>query len=741
MGKGKFMKSLMVLILLLASHVVGAQNNSEIKGRIHVLVADDFENKKSQVLYMVEDIKTKRFYKINFTDQIPAHVKTGDIIRARGLIKNNSIELSAANGSFVVEEEVSLPLVEKAAQTYKVLVIRTNFTDAVNPCSQSTLEKVMFPSGSGNSISELYDGITHGAFALSGQVTPNVDIGYSSTGTCDYSGFLNAARSEASKLGYDIYSYDHLIYHLPPIKNCNWWGLGSINGKNIWVNGRCTEGDIYAHELGHNYGMRHSGSGTSVYADLSDIMGFSGVGLREVNSAHRVQKNWISSGKVITSLESGQMELAPLNLTGEETDLAQVIQVLNPQDSSEYYYFSYRQPIKYDATLSSINSGQYIKGLAIHTSRDGGATTKHIKTLIDGESFMLGSDTLITQISHDSNSVAFKVETDQPCYRSSPSVSISPVTQSASSGESKTYTLVIKNNDSGSCNGSDFSLGYSSSSVDLLSALPSSVLLDNGQSFNLSFDVASSLSASNGVYSFSISATHGNTGVQVNDSANLSVENCIKASPIVSITPKLQSVSAGANVTAKLLFKNNNSSACARAQFNLDLYSDPGLVRISSLTTSLALDSGASYEQTVEFTTRSDMNGIYHFTFSAIDSLDGQYFAEEIGEVDLIQVGLEAPNNLTASSGRKGISLSWTGTSNAFVYEVYRNGSLLARPGDTSYQDRNVSSGQTYIYYVLAVDSYGNKSSSSNTVEITFSSSGGGGGKGGGKGGGGKGKR
>jgi beta-lactamase superfamily II metal-dependent hydrolase len=87
-----------------------------------------------------------------------------------------------------------------------------------------------------------------------------------------------------------------------------------------------------------------------------------------------------------------------------------------------------------------------------------------------------------------------------------------------------------------------------------------------------------------------------------------------------------------------------------------------------------------------------------------------------------------APSNLTASSSKRKISLTWTAsTDNVGVtgYQVWRSSSptgtftQIATTTSTSYTNSGLSSGSTWYYYVTATDAAGNVSAASNTASAT----------------------
>jgi len=83
---------------------------------------------------------------------------------------------------------------------------------------------------------------------------------------------------------------------------------------------------------------------------------------------------------------------------------------------------------------------------------------------------------------------------------------------------------------------------------------------------------------------------------------------------------------------------------------------------------------------------------------------------------------IQPPTNLQASNvGDTSLSLSWTASSGASGYNIYRNNAKVNANTvtGTSYSDTSLSSGTTYSYYVTALASTGGESGSSNNIQVT----------------------
>ena len=77
------------------------------------------------------------------------------------------------------------------------------------------------------------------------------------------------------------------------------------------------------------------------------------------------------------------------------------------------------------------------------------------------------------------------------------------------------------------------------------------------------------------------------------------------------------------------------------------------------------------------------------------------------------------PAVLTATPGDARVALSWSTSSGAASYRVYRNGVLLNSRGVTNYADTSVVNGQLYTYTVTALDNVGHESAVSDAQQAT----------------------
>jgi chitodextrinase len=143
--------------------------------------------------------------------------------------------------------------------------------------------------------------------------------------------------------------------------------------------------------------------------------------------------------------------------------------------------------------------------------------------------------------------------------------------------------------------------------------------------------------------------------------------------------------------------------------------------RVYRGTTQVASVSGT----TLTYTHTGVTPGTHSYTVRAIDAAGNLSDPSNTATVTLADTQApSAPANLTGSAASTTrVNLSWAAsTDNAGVtgYEVYRDGLLLAGPGNvTSFADTTAVASTTYGYTVRAVDAAGNRSGESNAVSVT----------------------
>lgn len=496
-----------IVLTLAAAGSTGhaAEPTDEATGTLEVFYADDFVNGHAALEYFLKDETSGRRVKLRFANTPHRTLRSGDVIKVRGRkhfrSDGDELEVAAAN-------DVNLQTLATAPATVAgeqhALVLLINFTDAPLECFAAAVQQLMF--GAGPSVAGLYEETSFGNVWLTGDVVGPYTINYYSGGGCDYSGWAAAAEAAAIAQGVSLGDYNRRIYVLPNANTCSWAGLGTVGGNpsKSWI-AYCHLPDVYAHELGHNLTLHHAstdldnnGVTDDEYGDLSDFMGYGGVGYRQLNSAHKAQLGWLPAEKLLQVTGSGVFQLAPLAVDPSTTPLPQTLVVTVP--GSDYsYYLSYRRPLGYDADLYT----SYANRLNIHRSRGGVTQSRFIRALTDGASFTdAAAGLVVTQLSHADGAVTIQIS--YGCTAAAPTVSLSPASTTGLPGAPATFTFSLRNNDRAGCTSATFQLVPVLPAGWTMSSLPAALTVPADAVTTASLTVHPPLTATNGSYSVSI---------------------------------------------------------------------------------------------------------------------------------------------------------------------------------------------------------------------------------------------
>ena len=188
---------------------------------------------------------------------------------------------------------------------------------------------------------------------------------------CDFTTMGSLADAAATAAGYNtsVTGTQFIYYVLPSIPSCGWAGLAYVGWGHAWSNG-VNALWVYGHELGHNFGLWHSGSlscpgqvigGTcsvSEYGDPFDVMG--NIRQGHFNSMQKSKLAWIPSTSVKQHTSGTQTyQLSPLESPGQST---YAVEIPVAADTNRTYWIEFRQPIGFDAPISTLpNLGAQIR--------------------------------------------------------------------------------------------------------------------------------------------------------------------------------------------------------------------------------------------------------------------------------------------------------------------------------------------------------------------------------------------
>jgi hypothetical protein len=240
-------------------------------------------------------------------------------------------------------------------------VILVNFaSDPWEPWTTQAAREAIFTGPA--STNALYQEESYGQLRFTGKGgDPNGDVyGWYTmppevtTATCDYGAWRNAARAAAAADGFAASDYNHVMYVVPANASpCAWAGLGTLPGKDTWINGTLDVG-VTGHELGHNLGLHHAGGlecgafvlsdscTTYEYNDPYDVMG--NWGSRHSHGWHLQQLGFLAPSNVQTVTATGTYQLrSALAPTTDTTALR--IPRMRASDGSvlDWYYLEVRE--------------------------------------------------------------------------------------------------------------------------------------------------------------------------------------------------------------------------------------------------------------------------------------------------------------------------------------------------------------------------------------------------------------
>jgi len=262
--------------------------------------------------------------------------------------------IQAADGSVDVSDtSVLAPAVLQSGGTQNAIFILVKFLDtAAVPFAQTDVQAVAETNS--NSVEHYYQEVSYGHQLLNVTVTPWVTAQMNTSTTCDYTSIANAANSAATAAGYNLSSYVNKFYVMPRNSACGWAGLAYVGSPyQAWSNGY-NSGQVYTHELGHNFGLYHAGSvsclGTgcsaSEYGDPYSTMG--NQAMMHYDSYQKVVLGWLP-GYATHSGGTATYSLAPFEVAGGSNYAVKI-----PAASNRTYWIEFRQPTGLFDTVSGV---------------------------------------------------------------------------------------------------------------------------------------------------------------------------------------------------------------------------------------------------------------------------------------------------------------------------------------------------------------------------------------------------
>jgi len=463
----------------------------------------------------------------------------------------------------------SRPVTVGTATIKRVAVILYRFNDQAAPTTPQQVADWTF--GGTRSIAGYYQEESFGRLLLGGQYTSAGDVfgfytipySYSAATSCDFTDWEASAVQQATAAGVNLGGYDVYTLTAAVPSGCGAGAGGGVQDRVPWNNPSTADQWIAfaGHELGHSFGIHHHASSwtcvdssghpvqvggtctSTEYGDPYDLMAANQV--EHMNAYEKGELGFFRPGNLATVTTAGTYTLAPE--TAPSTGL-QSIRIPRAWDSAgnptDYYYLEYRQPAAYDVEpwavvgydgilvreapdYSDASTASHLIDATPGSSTSSAVRDNYDAPLVPGEYFQDPAIGLTVETtSATSSGATFKVTFGTPqCQRVSPTISLSPASQSGAPGSTLNYTVTVTNNDSPACGASTFSVtssvpsGFSQSP----SATTVTGLYPAGATSSWLVTITLPATAPTGSYSFSEKVVDGTTAASATVSGNANV--------------------------------------------------------------------------------------------------------------------------------------------------------------------------------------------------------------------------
>jgi|GEM_PF-1027964 len=448
------------------------------------------------------------------------------------------------------------------------------------------------------------------------------------SGSCPLTTIADQAKAAAISQGYNPDAYRTHVVVFPRNSACGFSGMGSVGGTPgiAWINGS-NKWSLHSHEIGHTFGLFHSnalncgsqttGSNCTVsdYGDIMDTMGSGVAG--HFNAYQKDRLGWLD-GRISTITQDGLYRLSPFAKGGQYPAALKVAKDIDASTGTQnWYYLESRQLLGYDAALSSTNAAT---GITVHTGNESKGNSSNLLDMTPGSSggfwdaalpqgatytdSTAGVSIAANWVDASYSEVEIATGSAPVCTPTPPTLTLSPVSQWAEAGNSVSYNVTLKNNDSSNCGSSSFQLSQQAPSGWSAQLQQSSISLQPGATAVTSLTVTSATSASDGFYDVRVATSH---QTSVSDTASYVVESTASNRLPVAV--------------------NDSASTTFETPVTIDVLandSDPDGDRLSVSGTSGANGTVRfNSDGTLTFTPAQGFSGNTSFTYTVTDGQGG----------------------------------------------------------------------------------------------------------------------
>ena len=384
-------------------------SNDEIEGTYEIIISEDLVKgieKREHFIY-IDNLGTR--YKIQNMDSF-SNIDVGSKVRVNALVSqaiNSGSNLKVDPEIFVENIQIlNSPVQLLKNYSLKTLVVMMNFTDRVTTNFYSVAEVKQDIK----SIADYYRRVSGNQLNMQTDVDGDgeSDVEVVNMGTKLTAAYCTpdlAPYVQDKLVKYKLSDYDTIVYvHTkvrktdPPQNDgfCPYGGVANIGQLGSGTNGRTHIGvpmiSVTRHELGHTFGLGHSGQGNCAYCDQIDPMGnyfgnetsyFNGPKIKQLGlfDNHSHLEHEITSNGVYSISAVG------LGVTSSNST-PRLLTIINSAQTSKLY-LTYRQPLGEDSKMPASVMNTF-KGIVVNTgsiNRGGQSSyTKVLKNINDSYS-------------------------------------------------------------------------------------------------------------------------------------------------------------------------------------------------------------------------------------------------------------------------------------------------------------------------------------------------------------------
>ncbi|MBK9171197.1 MAG: hypothetical protein IPM24_27575 [Bryobacterales bacterium] len=601
------------------------------RGEVELAVEDGVDLVSHRVIRRLR--VGRRVYDLHFAGNEPPDLECGAGIEAEGIAAGDKFLVERAA---VIRQPLSAACVKTGAQ--KIAVILVNFPSASLPSgiTANHINGVFLgnayttQSNTPNwSVSDFWeqnsDGQTwveppggSGGLKIVGPYMLQQDYNY-----CSNSSSLRQAAYAAADADLNYNDYARIVIVVPNYLCSGTAGTATLGcwGSECPGDGKCgvswtwLRGDqmatrsqgvrLVTHEVGHNLTLGHSGSrrhsegvlgplnvaGTrGEYGDLFSTMGSWNFGF--YNAPHAVNRlNWITPSQYQTVTQAGSYSVQGYDARPAGVKALRIRRGLASDNSWFWLQYFPSNPIYLSQLNTQVSCGAILHYQDQHTPNGDtdlldftpGPGNFGDPALCVGQTWQdpytplsIRVDSIVSGLLNVT--VEYGATT---CTQANPTVTIAPASQNAVAGQSTSYDVSVRNNDSAGCPSRSFSLGaaFNPSSPPMQPLFsPNSVSLPAGAQTSVVLAVTTP-AGSSGAYTMTVTATAPAISGTSSGSASAGLSVTAAQLPdlvVQGVTLSANSLLAGGTLTASVTVRNQGSGHAGSSVTMVRVNTNPG---------------------------------------------------------------------------------------------------------------------------------------------------------------------